>query len=309
MPEAEHNFANVAIKIILLVRKEKIDIVHSHRYKENLLALILAKILRVKCLISTMHGMPELHHNHKKNSEKLSLISKLNHFILDKYFNYTVAVSKDIKNQLIRKFNFDHTKVKVIYNGIPAVSEQKIDKIASKSIFHVGTVGRMVPVKNFELFIKVAAAVKKANKNIHFSILGDGPLKESLIEKTKKLNVNDIVELVPATENPLSYYRSLDVYMNTSIHEGIPLSVLEAMICCTPVIAPKVGGIPEIVENENGILIEGHDPEKYAKSCINLIKDSYKREDLGKRSRERIFSEFLASKMAEAYVQIYQDCT
>ena len=79
--------------------------------------------------------------------------------------------------------------------------------------------------------------------------------------------------------DPMPYYQSLDLYLNTSLHEGIPLSILEAMACGKPVVAPKVGGIPEIISHEeNGVLIEAREPKKIADSCLRLMQD----EDLRK---------------------------
>ncbi len=171
----------------------------------------------------------------------------------------------------------------------------------------------MVPVKDFDLFLEVAAEIKKQINsqsvtrnpklnNIRFSILGDGPLKDKLIQKAKDLKLNGCMEFLPPSHDPMPYY----LYLNTSIHEGIPLSILEAMSCGKPVVAPKVGGIPEIISHGvDGYLVEERTPVLFSALCNELANDKMKRDEMGKRGAERITSMFSDMNMALQYYNLY----
>ena len=107
--------------------------------------------------------------------------------------------------------------------------------------------------------------------------------------------------------DPFPYYQSLDLYLNTSRHEGIPLSVIEAMACGTPVVSSAVGGIPEIVTHgEHGFLVEGRDAGPFAARCISLMGDDPLRRIMGERASAWARSHFSAPAMARAYRSLYE---
>ncbi len=327
IPETSNSFVKTLLKAFNLLKRRKIDIIHSHRYKENLIALVLSKTIGVKKLITTMHGLSEppimKTSTYERNANKpVALKTKIDYYILNNYFTRVVAVSNEMKKVLVEKYHFNSDKVEVIYNGIPIPFAQRSMPSAPcfmPSVFHIGTVGRMVPVKDFDLFLEIAEEIiKQINskfeirnsklKNIHFSILGDGPLKDKLTQKAKDLKIDNYVEFISPMPDPFPYYQSLDLYLNTSLHEGIPLSILEAMACGKPVMAPKVGGIPEIIsDGENGVLIEAREPKKIADSCLRLMQDEDLRKNLGEDASKRIAEYFSNSKMAESYQRLY--CT
>ena len=167
IPEKNNSFAKVLLKAFNLLKKRKIDIIHSHRYKENILALLLSKTTGVKKLITTMHGLSEppstlassgstltstLTYERNANTP-VGLKTKIDYFILKHFFTNIVAVSQEMKNTLIQKYGFKKEKVEVIYNGIPLNSDLRNSKFEIRNLkngsFHIGTVGRMVPVKDF----------------------------------------------------------------------------------------------------------------------------------------------------------------
>lgn len=307
IPEALHSFPRIFLKAFNLLFRKRINIIHSHRYKENLLALFLAQSMGLKQLVATLHGLPESP-LHGRNGEKLiRLKTKMDYFILKYYFTHVVAVSQVMKRTLIQKYGFDQGKVDVIHNGTPLPLLSPSRDHSTHDYFHIGTVGRMVPVKDFNLFLEVVTQIKRQNKKVRFSILGDGPLKEQLIQKAKDLKIEDSVEFLSPRPNPSPYYQSLDLYLNVSLHEGIPLSILEAMACGKPVVAPKVGGIPEIIsDGEQGLLVEGREPEKFVLPCLRLIQNEDLRIMMGENASKRVVSCFSDFKMVESYNQLYQ---
>ncbi|NWF52995.1 MAG: glycosyltransferase family 4 protein [Nitrospirae bacterium] len=306
IPEEKNPFPIIYLKSLKMLRGKNLDIIHSHRYKENILAFFLKNTLKVRKLITTIHGLPEPSTN-KKNSIDHKM--RVNHFILKNSFQKIVSVSNNMKEALVKNYGFNPEKISVVYNGIPVLPPpQAIPPAQSHQFFHVGTVGRMVPVKDFDLFIEVASEIRKRIKNVRFSILGEGPLKNHLTEKAKVLRMNGNIEFLPQTPDPMPYYQSLDLYLNTSLNEGIPLSILEAMSCGVPVVAPKIGGIPEIIpDGEQGFLVSNRNPEEFAGCCLKIMQNKYLRNWFAENSYKRVSSFFNSLKMAESYMKIYQD--
>ena len=306
IPENKYSFPKIFSKALYFLRHRKIDIIHAHRYKENLLALLLNRFFHSKGLITTIHGLPEP--SHHKNL-KSNVITLANYYLLKKFFDIIVAVSYDIKQALIKRYRFFAKKIFVIHNGIKTNCEAiTTPNISNK--FHIGAVGRMVPIKDFNLFLEVAAVIKKENPHITLSILGDGPLKKQLLKRAKELDVADVVKFLKPKPDPFPYYHSLSILLNTSKHEGIPLTILEAMACGKPVIAPAVGGIPEIItDGKDGFLVKERNPEQFAYFCLKLAKDLSLYKMLSKNAYQKIQAGFHADIMAQKYYQLYKTIT
>jgi glycosyltransferase involved in cell wall biosynthesis len=104
-----------------------------------------------------------------------------------------------------------------------------------------------------------------------------------------------------------AFYTKIDIYINTSVHEGIPMSVLEAMSHKLPVIVPKVGGFVEIVEDGvHGYLVDNRNPLMFADRCIELLSDKKKRRRMAEAARQRVMDNFSRETMANQYYQLYQ---
>jgi glycosyltransferase involved in cell wall biosynthesis len=214
----------------------------------------------------------------------------------------------------MEEFSLSPERVFVIHNGIripnriPRATEfdppQAEDTPARP--FHIGTVGRLVPVKDYALFLSTAAALKQHLVNVRFSILGDGPNRNELAQKVVDLGLSGSVQLLSPVSDPFPYYRTLDLYLNTSRHEGIPLSILEAMACEVPVVAAKVGGIPEIISDTvDGFLIRDRKEDAFAITCLRLLRDTTLRKSVGQLSRKKIEGHFSAEIMAAHYLTFY----
>ena len=301
--EQQNSFLSILLKAAAIFKNQRIDIIHSHRYKENLIALLLKKRLKAKTLITTLHGLVEKSEHDRKPSILNRAKIFLNDYILKKFFT-TVSVSDEIHQFLTQQKNYDTKKVKVIHNGIePPFS---INRNPKQNVFHIGIVGRFVPVKNYDLFLEIAAFLKKAGNDLRFSILGEGPLKEYLVQKRDDFGLTDCITFLEPVSDPFPFYSSLDLYINTSHHEGIPLTILEAMSCGVPVIAPRVGGIPEIIGHyEDGFLVDNYEPEVFADTCLMLLNNTDLRINIGRKARQKIKSSFSAEHMAASYRLLY----
>ena len=302
--ERSYSFWKIFRKALELINEKNPDIIHAHRYKENLLALFISKSCRRIKLIATQHGLPEI------TGANISLVaglkSKLNFHILSRYFAKTVAVSNDIRNTLISRFGFADESIEVIHNGIHLPPSPSYPKLLDRP-FVIGSSGRLFPVKDYPLMVEIAHNIALSGKaNIRFELAGDGPERTQLENLIRRDGLQENFILKGHQDDMDSFYLGLNIYINTSVHEGIPMTILEAMAHGLPVIAPAVGGIGEIYsDGVEGFLIKGRDPQEFAVKCLQLFKDRAMRERMSKAARERAELAFSAEKMSASYYRIY----
>jgi glycosyltransferase involved in cell wall biosynthesis len=305
VPEARHTPIGILWRAARLLRHERVTVIHSHRYKENVLAWLLAKRLGVTELVSTMHGLPESPSRRGTDIQKLGRWQRFDQLLLRNRFTSVVAVSDEMKRALVGRYGFREAQIRVIRNGGKFPADLSPAPSPGES-FHIGTVGRMVPIKGLDLFLEVAARLRRRVRGVRFSILGDGPLREELARQATALGIADAVTFEAHRPDPFGYYRSLDLYLNTSVHEGLPLSVVEAMACGKPIVSAAVGGIPEIVEHgKDGYLVEGRDPAVFAECCLSLMRDPVLWSDMATRAASTAHNRLSAGAMAEAYRRLY----
>jgi glycosyltransferase involved in cell wall biosynthesis len=280
------------------------DVLHSHRYKENLLAYLATRGTKKTGLIRTQHGMPE--GLGKPFSLKAAILRQINLSALTRCFGFTVAVSEEMKSSLVSDFQLSPKKVEVIRNGI------KLPELwgGKKGCFTIGTCGRLKPVKNYDLFINIAAKIHQESPEIRFILAGDGPDREHLQSRVNEYGLEHHFIFLGHVTEMEAFYSGLDLYVSTSLHEGIPMSVLEAMGHGLPVIAPDVGGFQEIITSgRDGFLVHCHDPEKFAKKCLTLVYQPEVRIKMGQYARQKVIDQFSFEHMAEQYAQLYTRLT
>ena len=287
---------------------KSVQLIHSHGYKANLLAWLLARSLNVRKLVSTVHSLPERVFSESLASRAGSTMKMFaDTQLLRHVFSRTVAVSQNIRNVFLQRHAFPDPTVELIYNGIEIAPEMaSTPHTPAEGPVHIGTVGRMVPVKDFRLFLEIAAELRRHSDNIRFSILGDGPMREELVKRATDLGLEGCLMFEATRRDPLPYYRSLDIYLNTSLHEGLPLSLLEAMACGKPVVAPNVGGIPELLaQGEHGFLVGSRHAHDFAEPCLRLIQDRSLRLRLGQNAAQHVGLRFSSIEMTKAYRDLY----
>lgn len=298
--ETRMGFLRITKRVHEILKERKPDIIHTHRLKENFLGYFSSRISdREIPLICTQHGLDE-----PKASAKWRVISKANLYFLSTRFNRVVAVSNDMRNVLTEKYLLPERKVVVIHNGTdPPVRNPPHP---GNSSFVIGSAGRFFPVKDYPLFVDVCSEIHRHAKDIRFELAGEGPELERISEKIRYAGLQDVFCLKGFVEDMSSFYTGLDLYVNTSLHEGFPMSILEAMSHGLPIVAPKKGGIKEVVvDGLNGYLIEGRDSMRFAQKCLAFYKDLNLRYRMGIASREKITREYSIETMAWKYYELY----
>ena len=300
--EAGRSFPGVFWTTRRILGKGPPDIIHSHRYKENILAYLLSRAFGEVRLVATQHGMPEIYAGDV--GMKNRFVSKANLSILSRCFDQVVAVSQDIKERFEDEYGFRRDKVSVIRNGIEI--QDSPEKSRDDETFVIGSSGRLFPVKDYPLMVEIAREIRKRSNRFLFELAGDGPERQKIQTLLERYDLNGAFVLRGHLEKLSTFYQGLDLYLNTSIHEGLPISVLEAMACGLPVVAPNVGGIREIIDNEvEGYLVEERNPKAFAEKCFVLSEDKKLREKMSKAAAEKVKTAFSAEKMSSEYYNLY----
>ena len=296
-------FYRILLQIKRFFTSNPPHVVHSHRYKENLLAYLAADTKHGCRLFATQHGMPEF--VGRSASLKYRLIASANFFLLSRRFHKLIAVANDIKRILISEWKLSDTKIETIPNGIP------INGCAGRrdsADFVIGSCGRLVAVKDFAFMVEIAREVAARSDRIRFELAGDGPDHDSLKALINRYGLQDRFLLRGFVEDMDLFYSGLDLYLNTSTHEGMPISILEAMAHSIPVIAPAVGGLGEIVQSGvEGYLIADHDAKAFAEKCLELSSSATLRRDMASAARIKARGHFSVDEMIRRYYRVYVD--
>ena len=216
----------------------KNSIIYFHNKLSSKKVLYLLKFMPSNNIIFHEHGEAW---NVKTNEQKK--IYQANAKLAKKIIVNSIAT----ECMLIKKFKIDEDKLKLAYYGF---RDPKIKKTITKKNINVGLIARLESVKGTHLFIEAANILK--NKNINFLIGGDGHL-ENYLKKLSK--ANDKIKFVGNILNPFNFMRDLDILVVPSIREPLGIVNIEAGLCKIPVVATNIDGIPEVVNNSNGILI------------------------------------------------------
>lgn len=300
--EAKFSFFQLRNNIRKLFANLAPDVIHSHRYKENVLAFLSTCGCSKSRLVTTQHGLPETYNRSLMLSDRFK--QGVNFLILKYFYSTVVAVSRDILTYFLNDKGFSLRRVCVIQNGV--LISQHLSSSPDAKSFIVGSSGRLFPVKDYPLMVEIARAVVPKG-DIHFALAGDGPERSKLEDGIDFASLQSSFKLLGHLDDMDPFYAGLSVYINTSVHEGIPMTILEAMARGLPIIAPRVGGIPEVVDDGvQGFLIDGRDPQAFAEKIMLLYKDRELWQRMSVAAREKAERCFSVERMAQGYLDIYR---
>jgi len=295
-------------KIYRIIRKEQPDIVHTHTAKAGVVGRMAAILAGVPVKVHTFHG-------HVFEGYFSSLATKV--FIaierfLGRFTDKVVAVSNSVENDVSMRYNIvSKDKVAVIQLGFELEKFFEADKNKGRlrqelglgsDVLLIGIVGRLVPVKNHKMFLDV---VKKVPAK--FIIVGDGELRQELENYAAELGIRDKVVFLGWRRDLENIYVDLDVVCLTSLNEGTPVSLIEAMASARPVLATDVGGVRDIVKNnENGLLVQSNDVDGFNKALLSMLEDREKRLEMGRYGREFVNENFRKERLIKDTENLYK---
>jgi glycosyltransferase involved in cell wall biosynthesis len=282
------------------MRREKVDVVHTHNLGPMVYGALGAKFAGIRTIINTRHG--------REKKETYAFFWNMNDAI--------IAISKDAKRRLVAFNLFDYAKLTVIYNGIRATSLKTDERAIKENIFGIdskckvaGTVSRLSEEKGQIVLLDAFSEVLQAVKDVRLVFVGDGPLKERLIEHSKELGIADKVIFLGFRKDAVEIMRAFDIFVLPSMTEGISLSLLEAMAAGKPTVVTHVGGNPEIVIHEvTGFLISPQALGKLSDAIIKLLQDEGLSKKMGEAGKKCVEESFTLDRMVDEYRSLYENC-
>ncbi len=306
-------------KLLGLMRKERPDIIHTHTAKAGALGRLAGLLCRLSYqpkLIHTFHG--HVLHNYfgRIKSALFIWIERL----LAKFTDKIVAVSESVRRELIDLRIASPEKIITIPLGLELEKYLPIEKNDPKkrNYLSVGIVGRLVPVKNHRMFLDAAKRLRdnlSFEQRIKFFIVGDGPLRQGLESYAERLGLKQDVTFTGWIRDLEKIYTEMDIIVLTSLNEGTPVALIEAMAAGKPVISTEVGGVKDLFSNQleiernedqsmiryydQGILVDSGDVVSMAAAIKKLLENDELRKKMGKRGRETVYPKYDASRLID----------
>jgi len=278
-----------------------IDVVHCHHYSPFVYSSI-ARVWRPRLqVIFTEHG--------RLSDAPPSTKRRVANRILSRAPYQVVTVSADLRRHLIAE-GFPSSRVGVVYNGIQIRSgDDGCARVCARRMLSVGddtlvigTIARLHPVKDLDMLVRACARLQGRLRTT-LVVIGDGSERHLLERLAAELSVD--ARFLGHRDDARRLLAGCDIYANSSIHEGISLTILEAMAAKLPVVATSVGGTPEILDHACGRLVPPRDPDRMAEALDELASDGMLREELGRVAHERVNARFTIERMVAEYRTAY----
>jgi glycosyltransferase involved in cell wall biosynthesis len=301
------------LRLYRILRLECPQIVHTHTAKAGFLGRLAARLAGVPVVVHTYHG----HILHGYYGPLKSWLLLQMERGLGRITDRLVTVSASVKEDLIAYRVAPAEKISVIPLGLDL--KPFFDCLSLKGEFRgelgldpgvrlVGILGRMFPIKNHRLFLESAARAAEQETNVRFVIVGDGILRSEMERYAQDLGIHQKVTFTGWRRDLPRIYADLDLLVVSSDNEGTPVSAIEAMASGRPVVATRVGGLPDLVhDGETGYLVPAKQPEALAAAMLKLIRNSQRAEQMGRAAQLSVKERFSLNRLVSDTEGLYQD--
>jgi glycosyltransferase involved in cell wall biosynthesis len=309
-----HDMRSV-LRIASLIREERPHILHTHTAKAGAIAraaALLAGYARPPVVLHTFHG-----HVLKGyfDSSRTAFFRQVERS-LARTSDALVAVSPEVRDDLVELGVAPREKFAVIRLGIP-LEERLGDVTADRDYRHlygigrdafvIGWVGRMTGVKDAGAVLEIVRATRDRGIDAVLCMVGDGPDRDRLEQLARDLGIARSSFFVGYQAEVAGYYRLFDAFVLPSVNEGTPVSAIEALAAATPVVANRVGGIPDVVrDGEDGFLVEPGDVGGAADRLATLAGDPDLRRRLGEAGRSRVVERYSVTRLVDDVDRLYR---
>ncbi len=309
-PLFEHQPYDLALatKMATVARSEKLDLLHVHYAIPHSISAILAresiKQKRYVPVITTLHGTD------------ITLVGADRSYLpITRYglqqSDGVTAVSRFLKSATIETFDFD--EIEVIPNFICAMHYKRLEDSPLRAELAPDGEKLLVHVSNFRAVkrpldcVEIFAKVKEQGEKVRLVMVGDGPERSAAYYRAEQLNVKDDVVFVGKQANISDYLGVSDLFLLPSELESFGLAALEAQACELPVIATRIGGIPEVVsDGETGYLSDIGDIDKMTRDALTLLQNDDLRRAFGEKGREMAIDRYSTDKIIPQYISFYE---
>jgi glycosyltransferase involved in cell wall biosynthesis len=283
---------SLIVKLARLFRRWQPDVIHTHDDRALFYAGPAAWATRVPLVINTRHGR-NFHFTPRQVAVGRWLAR-----LVDRY----VCVSDDVKSQCVAE-GIEPARLRTILNGIDT---SRFGFKGSEPAGPVVTVARLSPEKDVAKLVRATAMAAQQNSELRVEVAGDGPCREVLERLVAELGLGDRIAFLGEVRDVPALLARARMFVLASRSEGIPLTALEAMACGLPVVATRVGGLPEVVdEGVTGLLVPPADPAALAGAMAALWNDPERRDRMGRAGRDRAEERFDVRRMVAQYESLY----
>jgi sugar transferase (PEP-CTERM/EpsH1 system associated) len=287
-----------------IFRELQPDVVHTHQIGGLLYAGPAARRAGAPIVVHTEHGKENY-----AGSWRRRWLGRLS----GRYAARMFCLSEDLAAALRQSRIVPGEKIVVIPNGIDPSRFQRngkgaaLRKLLPREARVVGTVGRLTEIKRQDVLLRGFAQLRQKLPQAHLVIVGDGPLMDSLRQLSADLDLDSCVHFAGYQQEPEPFYEIMDAFALTSRSEGMPQTIMESFAAGVPVVASRVGGIPEMIEDgRNGLLFTGGDETGLAQALERVLCDSELARRLRESAQTTVEESFDVRRMAEDYHRHFQ---
>jgi len=305
------------ISIFLLIKSQKFDIIHTHTSKAGILGRIAARLAKNRnyqpIVIHTPHGHIFYGYYGSVLSKFFLMLETWAGGFTDRIITLT---ERGIDEHLQFGVGKNRSKFTAIPDGVDTgkIKNLKIDPAQKRkelgfqqNAVLIGSAGRLEPIKGYKYFIEASVIIKKVFPECIFVLIGDGALRSELEEQIRKSGLENNFRILGWRNDVEEIISILDIFVLSSINEGMGRVIVEAMALGKPVIATSVGGIPSVVvDKETGLLVPQGNAGKMAEAIIYLLNNPEKYRQMGEKGKERA-GLFSMGTMAEKTMRLYEE--
>jgi len=302
----------VVIKLYLLMKKYKPHIVHTHTSKAGTLGRISAWLAGVPVIIFTLHGSYFQGYFSRVKTNVLIHIERILAMITDRI----IAVSQQERSDILQNKIGNESKVINIPLGLElddlltcerfrGTLRNELGIDSNKKL--IGIIARLVPIKGHRFFLESAKLVLQSHSNVLFLVIGDGELQKELKEYAESLGISDKVMFLGFRKDLPVIYADLDIVALSSLSEGLPVTIIEGMASAKPIVAARVGGVPELLDEGNaGIIVPAANPQELARGIIKILDNPDIAKKMGEYGRQTAMSRYRVDTLVENIAKLYE---
>ncbi len=302
------------IKLYRLIKREKPDVVETHTAKAGFTGRIAAYLAKAPIILHVFHG--HVFHNYfgKFKTHLIILIEK----ILAKISTRIIVISEQQQRDIVDIFKivnrnkskaipygFDLERFTNIVNGNGTL---KTEMGISKKEFLIAIIGRIVPIKNHEMSFRVMKLLRQDGMDIHLCVIGDGELRQKHEKFVREKQVEKYVHFLGWRQDLENIYSSLDLLMLTSLNEGTPFTIIEAMAAGVPVVSTNVGGVSDVIENgETGFICNIDDDNEMAEKIKKILLNDRLKTRYTTKAKLFVKEKYSAKRMVNDMIKFYDE--
>ncbi|MFX0201998.1 MAG: glycosyltransferase family 4 protein, partial [Candidatus Hodarchaeota archaeon] len=299
-------------KLVRFIKENKVDIVHTSIRLADWYGRVSAKLAGVPLIFSTIHNT-----DYWRRERRYFLYSMIDRLTMT-FNTHIIALSNGIKKFLVRWQRVNPDKITVIPYGTDVkryihsrpFRKPKDLPVLESDVPTIGVTARLAEQKGLHILLQAARYILETGRGVQLLIVGDGPLRGDLEKLAKKLEIDQHVIFTGFRSDIPTILPLLDVFVMSSIWEGLGLSAIEAMLAGKPVVASNVDGLSEVVlDQETGILVPPGEPKVLADAICTLLDSPEKRREMGEKGRQRAITHFTIDRMVRDYEEFYDSHT